>query len=157
MTQIKTLKQKIEKLRAEYETAQAPRDSQILQEIRDIEKRIEKLKKEGDKMKNTKHTPGPWFATVNHTANGSSASVHNSEGYSILSNINGLTTENIPENEECEANARLIAAAPELLECMNMLACELAHVEKHGKRSNLYDSICEMYKRTLNKAKGGAK
>lgn len=55
----------------------------------------------------TKHTPGPWFA-------GSSGRVYAKGGQNLVASVIGASELPIPA-----ANARLIAAAPELL-----VACE---------------------------------
>lgn len=61
---------------------------------------------------NTKHTPGPWEAVEI----GVIAQKITSHGnFYICSLID-------PENEEDKANARLIAAAPELLEALKQIA-----------------------------------
>ena len=70
-----------------------------------------------------KHTPGPWRADSTHvrTAINSIATVNNQRKHIAMINI----TKN-PEYEitieEHEANAMLIAAAPDLLEALEMLA-----------------------------------
>ena len=62
------------------------------------------------------HSPGPWTLDVDIT------------GW-MFSDVNGWIVATIddpdsydagamPDNQTCEANARLIAAAPELLECL---------------------------------------
>lgn len=56
----------------------------------------------------SKHTPGPWTFR-----NG--RSVHSAEK-SIALCQTGLARKSVPSPDECMANARLIAAAPELLE-----------------------------------------
>jgi hypothetical protein len=67
----------------------------------------------------TKHTPGPWEVS----------GFPKSEGFSILTGKGRCVAERYPaavsekEGEEMEANARLIAAAPELLK-----ACKAAFV-----------------------------
>lgn len=58
----------------------------------------------------SKHTPGPW-----HVGNKYPADVYAARaGHAIARAVN-------PQCDgECEANARLIAAAPELLEALNL-------------------------------------
>jgi len=56
-------------------------------------------------MSNTKHTPGPWM--VGHFND-----VRTGDGYRSLANVS--SSFELP----AEANARLIAAAPELLEAL---------------------------------------
>ena len=60
----------------------------------------------------SKHTPGPWRidrGSKTGTARGISASARN------IVNFNGLAK---PMSNETEANARLIAAAPDLLDAL---------------------------------------
>ena len=69
---------------------------------------------------NTKHTPGPWEATTMDDMNqcGLGVSAKNPAGMRVnVANVvfNG---HNLPT----EANARLIAAAPDLLEALQMLS-----------------------------------
>jgi len=62
----------------------------------------------------SKHTPGPWFATQNGSAfnlNSPDRASHFAILLGMLSNSDG----------ELDANARLIAAAPELLEALKAL------------------------------------
>ena len=63
----------------------------------------------------TLHTPGPW---KHHLGRGSSPRFHiqTSAGYQIVSTTE--LNQSKEENEMREANARLIAAAPELLEAL---------------------------------------
>jgi hypothetical protein len=68
---------------------------------------------------NTNHTPGPWQVrgrTNVFPAGGTSRIIANCAGYST----NGPDWEEV--NEENEANARLIAAAPDLLAALRMVA-----------------------------------
>ena len=60
----------------------------------------------------TKHTPGPWNQ-LEHWA-----SITTNDGYAICDMA--LTYSSL-SNEELEANARLIAAAPDLLEALQFL------------------------------------
>lgn len=77
-------------------------------------------------MSNVKHTPGPWLTARNECHIGGIATIHhciNNDWVEVWSDKwfegDGLT------EEVMEANARLIAAAPDLLEalqeCVSML------------------------------------
>jgi hypothetical protein len=67
---------------------------------------------------NTQHTPGPW-----HVGEGrASIIVYASDGYAIA---NAATYH--PKERDLEANARLIAAAPELLEAARSVAAYFSH------------------------------
>lgn len=73
----------------------------------------------------TAHTPGPWALEANEVRAGDNliADVMGGEGTRFIDD---------KDNTECLANARLIAAAPELLE-----ACEIAltFLESHSARA----------------------
>lgn len=66
----------------------------------------------------TKHTPGPWVVIPSTPQDGVNCWwVHSATGVDIAI-VNG------PQNPETEADARLIAAAPELLEALqHILRC----------------------------------
>jgi len=75
----------------------------------------------------TKHTQGEWLTK---------------EGQ-IYSQETGVTLAMIPyfdeENEEQEANARLIAAAPELLKALQTISSVLTDWNNDGKYKNLIE------------------
>lgn len=86
-------------------------------------------------MTNTKHTPAPW--TVNHD-DGETIGILGNNGknargqqyvaaiqYSEKAQAEYLP--NIPSHNEARANARLIAAAPELLAILELAARYLKH------------------------------
>lgn len=68
--------------------------------------------------KNVKHTPGPWKA--------SGTSVYAETGREIIFGAYNMW---LGEIEERKANARLIAAAPELLEALESTAAALAEIQ----------------------------
>lgn len=68
----------------------------------------------------SKHTKGPWVARV---VRGMNASVYGPDEKSVASVGNARSR----STEECEANAHLIAAAPELLEELSELVNLIAH------------------------------
>lgn len=89
-------------------------------------------------MNNPKHTPGPW------TIDWSSAhQTINSEDKTIC-NIHPPTFD---ADEEDRANARLIAAAPEML---NALDTAIQHLSKHGMSPELIKDLKQVY----DKARG---
>jgi hypothetical protein len=76
-------------------------------------------------MENTKHTPGPWkyhmglYDGMPPHARGYIYPVdHKIEGFNMYTDISGDKYE---DRDEVEANARLIAAAPELLEALELV------------------------------------
>ena len=83
---------------------------------------------------NTKHTPGPWY---NSTANPHAVN-KDGKGLAIgIATTHGTDDANysdfFPSTEEAKANARLIAAAPELLEALvvALMDLEQAQAETH--------------------------
>ena len=84
----------------------------------------------------SEHTEGPWFTDGNYIA-------HQSGDIATLDGVR-------PAEEE-EANARLIAAAPELLEALDALLWAAA--EKTLKQK---EEIWEQARRAIAKAKGGS-
>lgn len=94
------------------------------------------LKKEGQ------HTPGPWYISLERSdahrkliGVGDSARERN-DGYWVAHTL----------GPDCEANARLIAAAPELLEVCQMMAVEFSNedgvfFQRHPSVSRLIEAI----------------
>lgn len=80
----------------------------------------------------TKHTPGPWKLETELTPDGSDMLVV-SQDYELVADCrSGLSTPRTTAMcEEAEANARLIAASPELLE-----ACRYAGVALRAFQAN---------------------
>ncbi|WP_272667615.1 MULTISPECIES: hypothetical protein [unclassified Providencia] len=65
-----------------------------------------------------KHTPAPWLTDRNNAHTGQIATLHGCENNSWVE----IWSTNWPESESVqEANAHLIAAAPELLEALQSL------------------------------------
>jgi hypothetical protein len=74
----------------------------------------------GDKM--SKHTAAPWTATASTPEDGFECFfIYAGEGYSQRQ----VATVDGPQNEKGEANAKLIAAAPELLEALKCLTDQI--------------------------------
>lgn len=72
----------------------------------------------------TKHTPGPW-----HTGGYSSRIIYAGDGFAVAD----ATVFHGRHEGEHEANARLIAAAPELLDVLQEVTrCLAWHEEQHG-------------------------
>lgn len=93
------------------------------------------------------HTPGPWLAsnrtskTHNHPERHWERHVHTSLDLVLIGTASGAT------QDECEVNARLIAAAPDLLEAAKHAAMEW---RLHGQ---LTDS-CRVLEAAIAKAEG---
>jgi hypothetical protein len=98
------------------------------------------------------HTPGPWYP-VTLDASPDHAWAIDSE----LVEIARLSE--WPDNQtEAEANARLIAAAPDLLAALESLAVGLSPASVEIQRENLADlcRVCrEIAESAISKAKGG--
>ncbi len=65
-------------------------------------------------------TPGPWFVETEQTADGSNLLVIDKENWRTVADCDGGTMGQ-HSVEQAEANARLIAAAPELYEALGAL------------------------------------
>ena len=74
----------------------------------------------------TNHTPGPWL----HAGNGDIVTVD------ATGKTSDVACSYLRLDNQCEANARLIAAAPELLEALRGLhhVCEIALAGKQGQQ-----------------------
>lgn len=92
-----------------------------------------------------KHTPGPWYIEGTSVFTKQNAFYVAETGHPNRSYVKGPA--------ECEANARLIAAAPELLEVLEML--EKIKDEKLSTDSAmLFGPIWSMAERAIAKARG---
>lgn len=91
----------------------------------------------------SKHTAGPWIVWNDRHGNLSVRSANErdtkDETYlEIATEVGGLRTwKNFKDHSEEEANARLIAAAPELLEALEAMR-EAAEMEDWDGRSSAY-------------------
>ena len=70
-------------------------------------------------------TPGPWELNTQDTGLNDSGTILGA-GVVIVPDIYGRS------KVECDANARLIAAAPDMLEALNELIAEWTHAELGG-------------------------
>ena len=82
-------------------------------------------------MSNTKHTPGPWFITegptYGHTSRLKVESAPDAEREFGMVIMERSVQSGLPSalDQECMANAKLIAAAPELLEALEETSAAL--------------------------------
>lgn len=111
----------------------------------------------------TKHTPGPWKTDFKrHASLDAGSHVHlltDSEGFNI-----GLLSSWVDEPDtklEAEANAKLIAAAPDLLADLQLAAAQLRKYETLHRAKDTPDSLAkaevnadlaERFERTIAKA-----
>lgn len=92
------------------------------------------------------HTPGPWLWAMNDTKD--RALITEQDGYTV---IYAQTTQHSAAHDSMEANIKLIAAAPELLEVLE--ACQKAYEMNH-----IYDMTPNLFERVdaaIAKARGG--
>ena len=102
-----------------------------------------------------KHTPGPWYCLPEYSNGGE---VHSAAGIICDASIGRNEREEYQKahRAESEANARLIAAAPELLEAL--VACnELLAGFLSESQNGLHRAAIEMARAAIAKAQGGAK
>jgi hypothetical protein len=69
----------------------------------------------------SKHTPGPWFENVMPTSAGSAITINSADHRIAIIYVDGIRKgidDELPRSIQNRANARLIAAAPELLEAL---------------------------------------
>ena len=68
-------------------------------------------------MSATKHTPGPWVEKY--------GTLYGSNGEKVVCSSNGLAFGSVNSWPDAAANARLIAAAPELLEALQAIISDM--------------------------------
>jgi hypothetical protein len=109
---------------------------------------------------NTKHTPGPWRISNGNFANlieGYSGRHHGEwdDGFRAVASAQHCepTGNYVNERENAEANARLIAAAPELLEACSLL---LEALRSSNVSNGLIRSAEDAARAAIAKARGGA-
>lgn len=90
------------------------------------------------------HTPGPWWIE----------NEKDNEGPWEISDCYGRTAEVYGEGEEGAANARLIAAAPELLDALKMAFEDWATLVGDDLDNDDVASIWKNCCRAINKAEG---
>lgn len=83
----------------------------------------------------SKHTPGPWRVVASVTVRAG--------GKNVCAHVNAASSERLnmaDEYEVAKANARLIAAAPELLEALE--TCEAFFFSAGLTSSDAYSEVC---------------
>lgn len=101
-----------------------------------------------------KHTPGPWTANPKHAArdNDGEIIIEQAGGSAPIATCYSINT--LFNNDQAKANAALIAAAPDLLEALEVVTLCLAwHEERHGV--GMYRKAVESARAAIAKATGG--
>jgi len=93
------------------------------------------------------YTKGPWVATLGMS--GLIRGIRGEGGKNVV-NFNGISA---PASEEGQDNARLIAAAPELLEAARQALSDLEWIEKQKAGTNMQASIL-ILRAAIAKAEG---
>lgn len=84
-------------------------------------------------MSTSKHTPGPWIAEVDD--NGENLGIMSEAGKAVVAGC-GCCGSPWSDKTHAHANARLIAAAPELLEALKMVL-QHGRIDNSEKRMNV--------------------
>lgn len=109
----------------------------------------------------TKHTPGPWKHYVTHPLSGAVwFVVTDKDGYGPIIDVGGKDNNGqiaeakylITDGNEIEANARLIAAAPELLEVLEAVDSKLTYLQKLWGKEGVTDGIVDQVRAAIAKA-----
>lgn len=104
-----------------------------------------------------KHTPGPWTAEFNerYEIEDSPWGIRCKNGYWLF---NVLDSGSQPHGSKSEANARLIASAPDLLEALkeaeNALADYIPTLERRGGMMNYGRKVLAQVSAAIAKAEG---
>lgn len=99
----------------------------------------------------TQHTPGPWKFDRNN--DGLIAFRIAGNGLILADALFKNTIEHAPQRTEAEANARLIAAAPELLEKLQELVGLICSMPGYEERDVTVED-CDAAKEAIAKAEG---
>ena len=102
----------------------------------------------------TQHTPGPWIENVVPTSAGSAITIQSADHRIAIIYVDGIRKgidDKLPRSIENRANARLIAAAPDLLEALRKFA--LKHRHTYGL-DGAWDEEITMAEKAIAKATG---
>lgn len=103
----------------------------------------------------SKHTPGPWIIT--HSRSGYPYQIdapNGSRGPGGITSVTRWGAISCPSSEEGLANARLIAAAPELLQVVDLLIQYDEHDETEQSGADLWDEVMRLAHAAKAKAEG---
>ena len=102
------------------------------------------------------HTPTPWLIEWNAAQGGEGHYIKDSQDTGELSRIAAVLFHDDTDGET-RANARLIAAAPQLLEALQTTAANLRSWKAaNGGGIKTFDSWLEVVEEAIAKAEGGA-
>ncbi|MGK0556132.1 hypothetical protein [Bordetella bronchiseptica] len=97
----------------------------------------------------TRHTPGPWARDIG-SGFGCDVRAENGRKVAATWGINNGDPHRPAYRAECDANARLIAAAPELLEALETLVADFADYPASERPCHAFD----LARAVIAKAKG---
>lgn len=106
---------------------------------------------------NTKHTPGPWIIGDCHPDNGAVRITSKKDHVCVLLNLPDDEASEEENREQVKANARLIAAAPELLSALKDLFKQCAMTHRYwgdGDNTRQADEAVERAKNLINTIEG---
>lgn len=89
-----------------------------------------------------KHTKGPWKVTNSH--NGPASIAHAEDSYTVICRLDAKDPQIILNNK---ANAHLIAAAPEMLEALELAANILMNAGQKPLKGNNFYIIAQAIKK----------
>ncbi len=94
----------------------------------------------------SEHTPGPWFFSFESV----------DPEWAIITISGGFVVANVNSHQKQEANARLIAAAPDMLVACEALVLYDSNDTDDVKMMINYNNAIELAKAAIAKAKGDA-
>ena len=100
-------------------------------------------------MSNTQFTPGPWYVRGDNDY--AVRNIKNLEG-TIICSFNRHTLSNMARGIKREANANLIAAAPDMYNALQAIANRIDSVYRMGTPTDIELTVRDMAKAALNKA-----
>jgi hypothetical protein len=109
-------------------------------------------------MSEAKYTPGPWNCDQYHPGEITAVSKwpEGAEARGIICTMNDKLLPGFPMQQQQEANARLIAAAPDLLAACKAARIELAWLKTQIHWSGSLQAAFEKLQAAEAQAKGGA-
>lgn len=100
------------------------------------------------------HTPGPWIIGDENNSH-AQVCIGATDMTADMSRESSYTGQMVMSREEMLANARLIAAAPDLLEALDKVWPFLQEDDGHGANAPAYQSAINAARAAIAKAKGG--